>query len=72
MRIIKTPEYITETIKCDCGCIFEVNIEDLRIVDYFERNERIGYVGCPVCHQIHGIDISKWGNGYKKEESKDE
>lgn len=64
MKIIKKPLKITEIIVCDCGCEFEIDIDDLVI------NERlnVGLVDCPICHQTHKIDnIHSWGNGYIKE-----
>ena len=56
MKILKLP--IDETkIKCECGCEFEFNAEDVILSTMFANNIEYNtyHIHCPFCKKVHDL-----------------
>ena len=66
MKILKLPKF--EIIRCNCGCIFEIenesDIENTEIDCMFADKYKYAYTICPFCGRKHDVEIKneKGGN----------
>lgn len=60
MKILKPK--IDTIVKCECGCEFEFELEDIMKDRYYPDvgyYETMSYVECPMCNKEHNIDFEK-------------
>lgn len=61
MKILKPK--IDMIVKCECGCEFEFDLEDIMKENYYPFNigayEEVNYVECPICNKPHTIDLKE-------------